>query len=246
MNFNTIPVIFLLSVSWNQADAQLQRFQEHTRIGYKDASGKVIVPAIYTAGSNMKAGYAVVLEGDKRGYIDATGRQTIPCSFDDASPFEEGLACVSKAGMYGFIRTSGEWAITPVYQNAFSFSNGLARVQRNGRWGMIDRKGKVIIPFLYRRLGDLHDGLVIAAIEDGKIGYLTAQGNVAIEFKYRDAFPFDTKLHQAIVVLPDGKYRIDRKGAVLGKVYDEKEEEEAEERKAFSDGAKHRNDNGKH
>ena len=50
------------------------RFYENAKVGYKDASGNVIVPAKYAAGSDFSEGYALVIEKNKRGYIDATGK----------------------------------------------------------------------------------------------------------------------------------------------------------------------------
>nr|MBK9652114.1 WG repeat-containing protein [Bacteroidota bacterium] len=117
------------------ADAQLQRFYENAKVGYKNIeTGAVVVPAKYYAGSEFMEGYALVLEGRKRGFIDAKGEVIIPFEYDDASIFYDGVARVMKGGKHGYINMKGETVIPFIYDFADDFKGGLARVSKGGKW----------------------------------------------------------------------------------------------------------------
>jgi hypothetical protein len=211
-------------------NAQLTRYQENYKVGYRDAQDGVIVPAMYDAGSDMTEGFAVVMRGSERGYIDVRGREVITCRYQDASPFVHGLACVEQNGKWGFINTKGEWAIPPFFDNAFSFKNGLARVLTHGKWGMINEQGEMKIPAVYASLYDASEGLIAASLDGRQYGYINASGKTVIDFRFKLSQPFDESTRRAVVYLADGAYFINTHGEVLEKVPRRKEEEEREER----------------
>ena len=230
----TILFIILASLTGTVLHAQLLRFQDNYKVGYKDASGKKIVAATYDAGSDFKEGFAVIMKGGKRGYINAKGEEVIAAQYDDASLFEGGLACVEQNGKWGYINPSGGWAILPIYDNAFSFRNGLARVCKGSKWGMIDAHGVVRIPLIYTRLYDLTDGTIASSMDEQRYGYLSADGKVALDFTFLSAQPFDEQTHKAIVCTARGSYYINKRGALLEKVVNKEEEEERERREGQS------------
>ena len=102
-------VCLLLLNYLNAQEAGLIRFYQNAKVGYKDASGHVIVNPAYEAGSDFYNGYALVLKANKRGYINAKGEIAIDFIYDDASVFtSSGLARVSQNGKSGFINKKGE------------------------------------------------------------------------------------------------------------------------------------------
>jgi hypothetical protein len=226
MRFHLL-ILLVLGCSFS-CGAQLIRYQDHYKVGYKSSSGKVIVRAVYDAGSDMSDGFAVVMRGALRGYIDARGKEVIACQYGEASPFVHGLACVQQNGSWGFINTSGAWAIQPQFDNAFSYKSGLARVLTGGKWGMIDEQGHMVIPPIYARLYDISEGLIAASKDEQGYGYLDAVGKVAIDFKFGLSLPFDESTHKAIVHQENGAYFINTKGEVLERVPERKEEGEFE------------------
>lgn len=210
------------------AEAQLLRFQEDYKLGYKDSQGHVVVPASYEAGSEMKDGFAIVLKDAKRGYINSKGMAIIPCIYEDAALFEDGLACVQQNGRYGFIDSLGSWIIPPSYENAFSFQNGLARISTGGKWGTIDRNGRVVIAPIYASLLDANDGLLIASVDGRLFGYIDQTGKPVIGFQFLQAFPFDGQTKQAVAETAEGLVLIDRNGRPIRKVANEVLEKRAE------------------
>lgn len=218
-------ILLILGCSY-RSGAQLVRYQEYYKVGYKSASGEVILPAAYDAGSEMSEGFAVVIRGALRGYINARGAEAIPCKYEDASLFVHGLACVQLNGKWGFINTSGAWGIQLLFDNAFSFKNGLARVLTHGKWGMINERGEMIIPAIYARLYDLSEGLIAASLDEQNYGYIDARGKVAIDFKFNLSQPFNESTHKGVVYRKDGAYFINKKGEVLEKVPVKEEEDD--------------------
>ena len=223
-----IPALALLFCSAT-LHAQLTRFVDNYKVGYKDASGKMVIAAKYEAASDFKDGYAVFVKGAKRGYVNTKGEEAIAAQYDDASLFGHGLACVERSGKWGFINAANVWAIQPIYDNAFSFHNGLARVFRKGKWGMINTRGAVVVPLAYMRLYDLSDGLIGASADDIHWGYIGADGKPLLDFQYRHAAPFDETTHKAIITTATGNYYINKQGILLEKVVNKEEEEEARE-----------------
>jgi hypothetical protein len=218
-------LLFLMGICV-QSNAQLSSYQEQYKVGYRNADGRVIVPPVYDAGSDMSEGFAVVLRGPLRGYINNRGQETIACQYEDASPFVDGLACVKKDGKWGFINTDGAWAIQPLFDNAFSYKNGLARVMLHDKWGMIDEQGQFRVPPIYVRLSDLSCGLIAASFDDRHHGYIDAGGKVTIEFRYSQAQPFDEATQRAIVYMGNEAFFIDKTGKLRGEVPQRKDEDD--------------------
>src|SRR5262245_46910011 len=106
--FNYYLILILLCCV-GSADAQnVFRFYENGKVGYKKTSGEIVVPAHYTAGSEMFGNYALVVDGQNRGYINDKGEVIIPFIYQDASVFSNGLAHVMKDNKNGYINIKGE------------------------------------------------------------------------------------------------------------------------------------------
>ena len=102
-NLNLYLIIVLLFFTDAVRAQGVSRFYENGKVGYKKSTGEIIVPAHYTAGSEMFGSYAIVLDGQKRGYINDKGEVMIPFVYDDASVFADGLAHLMKGSKNGYI-----------------------------------------------------------------------------------------------------------------------------------------------
>jgi len=98
-----LTLLLLSFVVFNTNAQSLVRFYQNAKVGYKDASGNVVVQPSYEAGSEFREGYAIVLKDRKRGFIDHNGLVAIPFVYDDASLFQNGKARVMQNGKYGWI-----------------------------------------------------------------------------------------------------------------------------------------------
>ena len=98
----------------------------HRRMGFKDLSGKVVIPPRFDDVGYFSEGLASVRIGEKWGYIDKTGKIVIPPRYTHAHSFWEGLAAVNMGTRWGY-----------------------------GRWGFIDKMGEMVIPPQYDSCGQL-------------------------------------------------------------------------------------------
>lgn len=150
-------------------------FEAKGKWGYKDAQGKVVIPARYAAAQEfLPEGIAAVADEKGWAYIDAQGRVLIrPFLFDNGPDyFREGLARFVSGGRFGFFDRHGKVVIPARYAFALPFSEGLAAVcngckevavgehkaMRGGQWGYINRQGKLVIPTQYEEAESFENG----------------------------------------------------------------------------------------
>lgn len=68
---------------------------ENKKYGFKDESGKIIIPCIWSFADDFKEDLARVKNSNEKwGYIDKSGKVTIPCQWVGASDFSNGQARV--------------------------------------------------------------------------------------------------------------------------------------------------------
>ena len=143
----------------------LSTVRENGLIGFKDKTGKVVIPCQFDYVGEFSDGMCwVTKKTDKIGFIDTTGKLVTPCQFEwpsERSPndFHEGLCCVMVDGEH-------EW------------------------FGYIDKTGKRAFPGKYNTMSDFHEGLAYASevITDGdeyelKEGYIDKTGKFVIELE---------------------------------------------------------------
>jgi hypothetical protein len=109
-------------------------FGANGRYGYKDSTGKLVIPRKFTKAYNFKDGVAVVAQGSKYGVIDKTGRAIIPLQYDEIG---------EEAGDKSRV---------------VFFNKSLAPVRMEKYWGLSDRAGRLVVPCKYDKVGPFFDG----------------------------------------------------------------------------------------
>ncbi|MFA6208161.1 MAG: WG repeat-containing protein [Candidatus Obscuribacterales bacterium] len=149
--------------------------------GYKDATGKIVIPPKFRFAKPFSDGLAVVEEVLLAGYIDKTGKYAIrPCFPIGASSFEHGTA-------YG-TKCSKEYTEKP-----FTISRGCVGCSCSYRIGLIDRSGKFITQPKYEQFEPISEGRRAFRLDD-KWGFMDSSGKVVIEPKYAAVQPFSEGL----------------------------------------------------
>lgn len=173
-----------------QSLTQLYEIEQNGKIGFIDASGRVVVkPQFDSASGGFKEGFTRVRKGPWWGYMDTTGR-VVTMRYDSADDFVGGRARVELKKRWGFVDHEGIEVVEPVYEDVADFHDGLARVKKNDRWGFVNLKGREVIPPQYKDAEDLREGM--ARVKLNKLwGYINQQGSLAIEFRFRDADDFN-------------------------------------------------------
>jgi hypothetical protein len=172
-------------------------FYEHGKAGYKDASGQVVIPAMYRSAGLMvpygKSGdfYTAVSYEGKFGYINQKGEVLIPFMYETADLFTEGLARVKLNGKYGYINMKNDTIIPFDYDYAGRVNSGMARVGKDNLWGFINVNTKATeIPLTYQQANDFSEGLASVQNADGLWGFINTQGSFVITPQYSKAESF--------------------------------------------------------
>lgn len=195
--------------------------ESRNAIGYKDRTGKIVIPAQYASGKRFSEGVAAVKtnRGEEWsrdwGYVDATGRLVIPFQFPAARSFHEGLAAVTvrEKGVHGLFKQgvidrSGRMVIAPqAWFIEGDFSEGLVAVEaaedwpRHTRFGYVDRTGKWVIPPRFAGAAGFSEGLAAVDFDpppsgaaSGPLGYIGKLGQTLIPPAFTSACPFQNGL----------------------------------------------------
>jgi hypothetical protein len=198
MRTKLLQLIFVFAAAALTSTAQtVTPFSEHGKTGYKDATGQVVIPAMYRSAGlmvpNGKSGdfYTVVSYEGKFGYINQKGEVLIPFMYETADLFREGLARVKQNGKYGYINMNNQTIIPFDYEYAGKVSNGMARVEKNNKWGFINVSTKATeIPLTYQNANDFSEGLASVQGTDGLWGFINAQGSYVIAPQFQKAESF--------------------------------------------------------
>lgn len=119
------------------------KFTKNAKWGFKDLTGKEIIPATYDEVFYFHEGLACFENQGEFGYINANNEVVIKPKYECAMSFSEGLASVTLDGKCGYIDKSGNLIINYAYDAATAFCDGQARVKLDGKWGVINTSGEV-------------------------------------------------------------------------------------------------------
>src|SRR6478735_11936916 len=121
------------------------------------------------------------------GFIDEKKKLVIPCIYDSIlKPFYNGLCPVIKQGKAGIIDPKGKTVISFNYKSIGNITRTFIAVQDfKCLWGFIDIKGSTLLACEYENYKIAPRGRFIVQ-KRGKWGMITMQGQVIVDFKYRD------------------------------------------------------------
>ena len=162
-----------------------------------DRMGREKVKPIYSFIAPFSEGRAVV--SDAKGYflIDEEGKTVTTKRYDFLNSLQEGRALFytgieSGKILYGYLDRQGKEVISAEYLDAGDFKEGMALVKLSeGQFALINPEGRKLHTYSYPYVGSLSEGLLpFQATENGKYGYLSIDGTVAIEPQFTSALPF--------------------------------------------------------
>ena len=185
------------------------RVGDALRMQYLDLNGRSAFAQSFRWASQFSEGLAAVFDDDYGlfGFIGADGKYAIPPRFRAARSFSNGLAPVVLDGnQAGYIDKTGEFAIripSPVVSvySLGDFVDDLALMKADPcsyeeGWTYINRDGHRVWDAREGKVGDPRWPLLIRAWtgetwwRNGKFGFVTVEGDVAIPFRYALATHF--------------------------------------------------------
>lgn len=165
---------------------------EDGRYGYRDAGGKVVIPARFEVAMPFVDQVAGVATDEGWVFIDRTGR-TLAKAFvfdNTADELVEERARIVADDRYGFITAAGRIVVPPTWSFVEPFSGGHAAVcegcvreqvgehfmMTGGTWGYVDASGKLVIPPRFSKAGPFVDGRA-EVTEGGRSFVIGPDGN---------------------------------------------------------------------
>ncbi len=142
-------------------------FRENGKIGYKNADGKVVIPAIYDTGTEYMVGnHAVVQKNNKWGMIDTNGKILIPFEYEGVKLGCSEVAAVMKNQKWGVVEINTNKIIIPFeYEDigntfikkirgvdtnkTYDINEGWIAAKENGKWGFISESNKKETNFIF-------------------------------------------------------------------------------------------------
>lgn len=180
-------------------------FIENELMGYMNAQGEKVIPAIYEGGGAFQCGIASVKRPgqEKIGFIDIKGEEIeLPKRFDYDEVSTPYVSKFSQANWkpnsyvastsYGLRTPTGEIVQPAIYSSIYPFVDGYAVVHNDRFIGLVDSLGNTAVPLMYYGGNNFSEGMF--AVYDTvtyKAGYVNPQNEVVIPFKYHFASAFN-------------------------------------------------------
>jgi len=125
--------------------------------GFKDISGKAVIPYEYDWCSSFRSGYAAVakkgfLGKHKFGIIDTNNEQVIPVRYDWAEILGDNRCILKKGGKYAFSDCKGNLFTPFQYTFVKSVTDYLYRVGAGNKRGIVNSRGEVKLPIVFNNL----------------------------------------------------------------------------------------------
>lgn len=147
--------------------------------GYRDLTGKVTVPPLYTSVEPFSEGFGVVKKGEKCGFIDTKGKFTVEPQFLECRSVSEGLAIIKMTEDWGFVDMSSKLVYHGPWQSVESFHENRAEIKIGDRVGFADRTGNLMVPNYYDDASPFRGGYARIKLGD-KIGFVDPDGKEII------------------------------------------------------------------
>ena len=191
--------------------------------GYCDSEGYCAIPPQFEDADSFQNGYAPVSQSGKWSHIDSNGNVCSSALFDSPYYYESERAIAMKNGSPVLIDTSGTpLKILDSELTYYDFlSEGIALFSSGFYTGLIDTEGHELLPLSERMYIDPYpadghffsEGKHPVMNDEGKWGYINPSGQIVIECKWDQVFPFSNGL--ARVYLDDKMALIDHFGTAV-------------------------------
>jgi hypothetical protein len=160
---------------------------EDGRDGYLDTAGTWRLRPDFDALAPTSEGRGRARRGAAWHVIDLDGN-VLSDGFDEIRRFRGGMARVLRGGRTGYVGLDGRLIGDAWFDEGARYGDGLAPVRIDRAWYVLDRGGAVHGPF--RRALAPSEGLARIVDDDGAVGFLGADGQIAITPRYTAARGF--------------------------------------------------------
>jgi hypothetical protein len=163
--------------------------EENRKFKLIDTTGKSIT-AFFDDVERFSQGLAPVRNEGKSGFIDLEGKVKTPLQYDFVNYFKDDYAIVEKKGRYGLLDTLGHESLPCQYTAIYPTGHHIYLTEQNGNFGLFAPDHGVRLEPAYEQIGYLkEENTWIRAKKGGKWGWVDADGQVKIPFRYDAVAP---------------------------------------------------------
>ncbi len=156
------------------------------KYGVLSCAGGVLLPLTYEKLEYLRGGLFSFSYGGRSGVMDISGKVLVYPAYDEIKSYNGGLAAVRKGSKWGYL-DAFNWLVTElIYDEVITSYDdfAVAGVRIGDKWGFVDPMGRLSAPVLYDQIDSRPNNGLIHAVRDGKSGFLTPSGEVAVPFEY--------------------------------------------------------------
>lgn len=171
---------------------KLYTYCQDGKQGVIDSSGKVVIRAMYEFVGPWHQGVFPYCDEGRWGILSADGSVVRAPEFSEAHKFSEGIMGVKRGGLWGAVDLNGAWRVECKFSKIGHFGSGLAPAQltRTSLTGFIDSAGMYKVDPQYEFALAFSEGLAVVREVEGRVGYLGADGSMAIPAKFSLGYSF--------------------------------------------------------
>ena len=207
--FRFIPATAATPATADATGESWTTYTENGLVGYKDQSGKVVIPAQFASAWEFSQGIARVCERDKdlEAFIDTTGKLITPSKYSGGDwVVRYGLV---RVGAYGDDITralmNGERLDYAVSENGKTtvYMKSGKTFNYSYKEGFIDTKGKEVIPLKFDEANSFVDGMAAVYQFQGrwggqdvyKVGWIDTTGKMVIPYMSGGSTNYDWSVY---------------------------------------------------
>jgi len=223
----TCCIFWLLLITFCSAANSYNVFEENGRVGLKDESGKVLIPALYEALGWSDGSFSILHDvtgyrlDDHWGLIQIDNHLLTKAAYEGLLPGEGALIIARKKSnvslrtVSGCLNTSGKEVVPFEYDGVKVYSLRaivFTKIGNQFRYGLIDLENKTLIPQQYKRIKFM--GSLRYAVEnfENKTALFTENGKQVTSFSIDSISAF--KKGHAIVYQNGQQGLMDREGQI--------------------------------
>lgn len=173
----------------------------------------------YTDLGMFSEGRAVASAGGKFGYLDKDMEETGDFIWDSLTAVKEGTGAGKTEEGWVLVDEDGEAKSTVLYEDVIVDANGFCSnqkcifVKEDGAYHIVDTKGKAVGELSFENAKAFTTDGCAAVCKDGKWGFVDTDGELRIDYTYKDAGSFQNGFAP---VCMDGKWGyIDEEGNLV-------------------------------
>ena len=162
-------------------DLSDKSFKHCGKIGVKDASGKIIIPALFdgigfVGSKEYRPQFIPVLSGNKWGLLNLHNRKVHEATIFDHVQYiyHNRYFAVSDGNKAGVIDSVGNIIVPIEMDKIYNFCNSIAVLVKNGKYGMLSYDGRFIEPIFDSIEGECD--CFVSVTYNGKEGYINKDG----------------------------------------------------------------------